>query len=314
MGGQGEDGTDGTRADEDRAPGASGGSTGQALADLIAGPQTPLYHADHADRYDRQQLIGAYEREYGCKLVVVCDALFGESVTFFEELVSDASEEQDLHLLLDSPGGDGETALRIARSAQARCRRFIVIVPDQAKSAGTILALGADEILMGPTSDLGPIDPQLRITRGDRWELVAAKDLIAAVAAAELAVQKQPETYPLHASLLADVTAVMVQQARAAMLRSNDLLDASLKCAGLSDAEIKRLKPRLRQGLITKPSHHGATLGAGDAHALGLPVTQVDPTSLQWKAIWRLWTKYFVLDRRVYEGRRASRIAGKHYA
>src|SRR4051812_4104557 len=92
MGGQGEDGTDGTRADEDRAPGASGGSTGQALADLIAGPQPPLYHADHADRYDRQQLIGAYEREYGCKLVVVCDALFGESVTFFEELVSDASE------------------------------------------------------------------------------------------------------------------------------------------------------------------------------------------------------------------------------
>jgi len=39
--------------------------------------------------------------------------------------------------------------------------RFIVAVPRQAKSAATLIALGADEIHMGPLGQLGPIDPQL---------------------------------------------------------------------------------------------------------------------------------------------------------
>jgi len=88
------------------------------------------------------------------------DVIFPDSVTYFEELISDANPAEDLHLLLDTPGGDGETAIRPVRSAQARCRELTVIVPNQAKSAGTILAIGAHWIIMGPASDLGPVDPQ----------------------------------------------------------------------------------------------------------------------------------------------------------
>lgn len=56
---------------------------------------------------------------------------------------------------------------------------------DQAKSAATLIALGAHHLLMGPTSDLGPIDPQFRIARGEgRDDLVAAEDVVAAVESA----------------------------------------------------------------------------------------------------------------------------------
>ena len=78
--------------------------------------------------------------------------------------------------MLHSPGGDGETAVRITRAAQARCKELTVIVPDMAKSAATLLAVGAHYILMGPASDLGPIDPQFLL----EGNLVAAKDVIAA--------------------------------------------------------------------------------------------------------------------------------------
>jgi hypothetical protein len=44
--------------------------------------------------------------------------IFPFSVTLFEELIHDADPSQNLHLLLDSPGGDGETAVRLVRSAQ----------------------------------------------------------------------------------------------------------------------------------------------------------------------------------------------------
>src|SRR5262249_2099075 len=141
--------------------------------------QSPLFHAHHAERYARQALIATYEEALDCRLIVMIDAIFPYGVTVFEELLIGADHEQDLHLILDSPGGDGETAVRLVRSAQARCRELTVIVPNQAKSAGTLLAIGAHHIVMGPSSDLGPVDPQFRIPGANERGLYSAKDLIA---------------------------------------------------------------------------------------------------------------------------------------
>jgi membrane-bound ClpP family serine protease len=234
------------------------------------------------------------------------DAIFPASVTLFEELIVDADRNDDLHLLLDSPGGDGETAIRLVRAAQARCRQFTVLVPNQAKSAGTLLAMGAHSIFMGPTSDLGPVDAQFVIP--DRG-LVSAKDLIAAVEAAEAAIAQNPDSYPLHVSLLADVTAVMVQQARSAFARSSDLVREALRSnPDRTEEEVEALARALKEPLIDLPLHHGAVFGAVDAKNAGLPVIDADPDSEQWKLIWLLWTKYFHLSSRVYEGRLASQV------
>ena len=92
--------------------------------------------------------------------------VFPYSVTLFEETLDGASPDQDLHVMLYTLGGDGETALRLVRQAQSRCRELTVIVPDQAKSAGTLFVLGSDRIVMGPTSDLGLIDPQFQLANG----------------------------------------------------------------------------------------------------------------------------------------------------
>lgn len=112
--------------------------------------QSPLFHAQQARRYERQRLIAEYEAAFDCRLIVLIDAIFPYSTTFLEELIFDAKPTEDLHLLLNSPGGDGETAVRLVRSCQARCRELTVIVPDLAKSAGTLLAIGAHHIVMGP--------------------------------------------------------------------------------------------------------------------------------------------------------------------
>jgi ClpP class serine protease len=105
------------------------------------------------------------------------DWLLPPSVTLFEELLCTVGAEDELHILLSSPGGDGETAIRMLRAVHSRCRRLVVVVPDQAKSAATLIALGADEILMGPASDLGPIDPQIELPSRPGF-LIPAKDII----------------------------------------------------------------------------------------------------------------------------------------
>ena len=82
-------------------------------------PQTPLFHASQSARYERQDLIRQYEERYACRLIVLIDAIFPDSVTLFEDLIYDADSATDLHLLLYSPGGDGETAVRLVRAAQS---------------------------------------------------------------------------------------------------------------------------------------------------------------------------------------------------
>jgi hypothetical protein len=271
---------------------------------------TPLFRAQHEDRYLRQQLIRQYQDTYDCNLVVMIDQITADSVTMFTELTFDLDTSKDLHLLLCSPGGDGETAIRLARMAQASCRRFVVVVPEIAKSAATILALGAHEIIMGPTSDLGPIDPQIVVPeRG----FFSAKDLIAAVESALNDVSIRPDTYPLHAAMLAGIDSTIVQFARSALARTGDLARQAIGShPDRDEAAVATLCGQIHDPLIEAPRSHGAVVGAVEAAAAGLPITDLPPGHPQWRTIWELWTRYFAIgplhSLAIYEGQRASQV------
>ncbi|WP_428107712.1 SDH family Clp fold serine proteinase [Candidatus Binatus sp.] len=67
-----------------------------------------------------------------------------------------------LELLLHSPGGDADFAFKLMKFFRRRCKRLNVIVPLMAKSAATIMSLGADAIFMGEFAELGPVDVQIQ--------------------------------------------------------------------------------------------------------------------------------------------------------
>lgn len=183
-----------------------------------------------------------------------------------------------------------------------------MVLPDRAKSAATLIALGADSILMGPVSDLGPIDPQFVIGDGG---LVAGKAIIAAVEDAERRIQATPESYPLWASLLADVTAIKVQQARDAIARSAVLLREALSSLSARSPEVvEQLAVALTPPLIDEPTDHGAVFDADDALKCGLPVEKLDPAASHWRLVWRLWARYAGFEGAVYESAKASQILG----
>ena len=71
-----------------------------------------------------------------------------------------------------------ERIVNICRSF-SRDNQYSAIVPKMAKSAATVVSMGADEILMSPTSELGPIDPQI-VMEGDgrQLRLVPAHEVI----------------------------------------------------------------------------------------------------------------------------------------
>jgi len=71
--------------------------------------------------------------------------------------------KKNILLLLTTFGGDAAVAYRIARCFQGAYQdgAFIVFVPDVCKSAGTLLTIGAHELIMASCAQLGPLDVQV---------------------------------------------------------------------------------------------------------------------------------------------------------
>ena len=68
-----------------------------------------------------------------------------------------------LVLALVTYGGAADVAYRVGRFLQSVYEDITVFVPSSCKSAGTLLALAANKIVMSPFGELGPLDVQLRV-------------------------------------------------------------------------------------------------------------------------------------------------------
>jgi hypothetical protein len=163
---------------------------------------------------------------------------------------------------------------------------------------------------MGPTSDLGPIDPQVLVSeRG----YVSAKDLIEAVDSALDDVAGRPDTYPLHAAMLAGIDSTAVQFARSALDSTDELAKQAISSnPDRTYQDIEKLCEMIHQPLISQPKTHSAVVGSREALQAGLPVCELDGGDPWWQEIWHLWTQYYALGPTAlvsaYEGSKASQV------
>ena len=74
-----------------------------------------------------------------------------------------------LDVVIETPGGYAERAEDIVLTIRDRFETVGFIVPGVAMSAGTIMVMSGDEILLEPRSSLGPIDAQVMLTAGRRF-------------------------------------------------------------------------------------------------------------------------------------------------
>ena len=74
--------------------------------------------------------------------------------------IHDEKKKTNALLMLVTQGGNPHAAYKIARYIQDHYQHFTVLVPGSCKSAGTLLAVGANCIAFAPYGELGPIDIQ----------------------------------------------------------------------------------------------------------------------------------------------------------
>jgi hypothetical protein len=254
--------------------------------------QSPLYWVAQKDRYLRQILIRDIEGLTGRRLLVYFANRFRPEAgiddadpAYVMELVGDVSKDDPVDLLLETNGGKTDATEAIIAVLQNRLSPDLrVIVANAAKSNGTLICLAAESIVMGPASELGPIDPHL-----NGIPCTVLSDPVVA-----------QTNFPLH-----QLAVLGLKQTRT--LAERLLRDGMLK--GRDSAEIERVV----NSLASRETYfsHGSVIDHREALALSLNVEYLAAGDPIWERIWILYCMYDFDSRRddylkIFEGRARS--------
>jgi hypothetical protein len=197
-------------------------------------------------------------------------------------------DEKEVDILIVSNGGDPTVSWRLVSMLRDRFKKFGALLPYSAYSAATLFALGADEIIMHPFSNLGPVDPQLSYRKKDNQTVqFGAEDLrhFLDYIKSEVGISDQ---IPLERSfelVCQDVGAIPIGIAK----RSSSLaLTMSEKLLGLHMKDQNKAKAIAEQ-LNTSFYHHGYPLGRKEAKDIGLNI--IEPDDELAKTMWEIWLK-----------------------
>src|SRR5258706_9561227 len=134
--------------------------------------KTPGFQAMQASRYRRQDLIRNIEKLTGRQLICyvggIQTSISRDDVLMLVDLLHNVRPNEKLDFLLHTPGGDMDAAEKMVSMIRnvVGNEELRIVIPDFAKSSGTLIALGADAIVMSDSSELGPIDPQIVLNDG----------------------------------------------------------------------------------------------------------------------------------------------------
>lgn len=106
-------------------------------------------------------LIASLSNDKDADIFVYSGLLGRSSANKFIDIVENGKHRNNAILILSTFGGDADAAYIIARYIKRTYDKFTLYVFGYCKSAGTLIALGADEIVMSCRGEFGPLDVQL---------------------------------------------------------------------------------------------------------------------------------------------------------
>lgn len=191
--------------------------------------------------------------------------------------------------MIISNGGDPIVSLQIISILRKRFKDITVLVPYVAYSAATVLALGADEIIMHPYSNLGPVDPQLTFSdttgRQVKFSTEDIRNYIDFVRK-DVGISAQKHLITALNGLLTEVGPTHV-----GFTKRSQQLSISLSTKMLnSQIHDKKKAKDIARVLNSAFYHHGYALDRDEAKRIGLNITF--PDKAMEKLLWAVWKDY----------------------
>ena len=208
----------------------------------------------------------------------------------------DSNRTVDLDLLIHSGGGDLDSAEKIVCMCRDKCKSFRVIIPQYAKSAATLITLAADSILMGYTSELGPIDPQISITLRDGKMLTRpAYSYLEGLKKIKDEIKQDPSFITTYLPLLEQLDPALLHYCQQAIERSKRFAYKWL-CKYMCKGDTKKAATIAEKLCdVAKYLTHGVVIDHKEAKdELKLEVEFLDPNDKLWQEFWALYCQYEV--------------------
>jgi len=112
-----------------------------------------------------QKIISALETALDQKVVTYWNSTNGSicsnDVIGLYGVLQSIGKTERLALFIKSGGGSGQSSLRLVNLLRQYAKELTALVPLECTSAATMLALGANKILMGPLAQLSAVDTSL---------------------------------------------------------------------------------------------------------------------------------------------------------
>ncbi len=209
-------------------------------------------------------------------------------------LIASEPKTEKMDLFLYTRGGDVSVPWRVVTMIREFCNEFSVLIPYKAHSAGTMIALGADRMVMGKKAELSPIDPSL----------VRAANREATAPPSEISV----EDVSSYISFMRERANITDQSALAQVVSqlANHLTPLTLGSVNRQHSHIRLVARKLImsrkekieesrvgniiESLTEKMYSHGHAIGRSEAMDLGLSVDK--PNEDLEMLIWNLYQEY----------------------
>lgn len=202
--------------------------------------------------------------------------------------------KQRIDLFIYSRGGDVSVPWRVVSMLREFCQQLVVLVSYKAHSAATMIALGADKIVMGKKAELSPIDPTLvKATVGESAappQEISVEDVSSYISFVRERANLNDQ------SALATVVSLLANQLTPLTLGSVNrqyshirLVAKKLLASRQEKIEEERMTTII-EALTEKMYSHGHAIGRREAAELGLPVET--PSQELELLLWELYLEY----------------------
>ncbi len=207
---------------------------------------------------------------------------------FVKQLECLPQKPSAIDLLINSYGGDGLTSWRLItmlREYLGPEGQIICLVPFYAFSAATLIAVGCDQIFMHPLASLGPVDPQITVTKKDGQQQFAYEDVSAYTSFVqdEAGISEQKEKVNLISQLVNQIEPSVIGAAKRASMQSIMMAEKLLKLhmKGLDAQNAKIIAQKLSKNYFS----HGHALSKSEAKELNLKIAESNPEieAIIWK-------------------------------
>ena len=251
---------------------------------------------------DRLELYKAIEEKRGRPLISYVTSMRPNAIgqissdvilEFTRQIKEIGADEKEVDVLIVSNGGDPTVSWRIVSLLRERFDKLAVLLPYAAYSAATLISLGADEIVMHPFSNLGPVDPQLTYRRPGQGGQPEATDFVnfgsedlrnfTRYAREEIGLTDQAELGKVFELVCREVGTIPIGVAK----RSSQLaLSMGEQLLSLHLDDQNKAKS-IAESLNSSFYHHGYPLGPNEVVKIGLPVTR--PNAELEGLLWQVW-------------------------